>query len=239
MVLSTRCDMDLSIRRTQGRVLWIATVGLSIGCGNLCAQQPSNKQLSPQQITKLLQHPGGLRAAANAVGAFVLDSDWRSWGDPDLQALVADSSLIFTGKVIGFTSRLSDNENNLVTDFTMHADEVLKGTIPHAVSFSARGGKVVFPNGTSAEVRTVVWDRLKPGGVYLVFLEKDYPEYKKYVPTGNAVGLFDISATDGSFDWFASHEPATHAITQEVSSFSRQDLFRQIRAFVSGESAVK
>ena len=149
-----------------------------------------------------------------------------------MSSLCQKSSIILVGSVSARESKLSDDGDDIYTSNKIRPDYLLKGTDPKPISFLTIGGYVAFPNGTSAEVRTVEWNYLQAGRQFLVFLEK--ANDGSYLVTGAKEGLFALSGdANGVPENLASHDISpNHEIVQEVKGFNLPALLSKVSALV-------
>lgn len=113
----------------------------------------------------------------------------------DVASLVRESDLVALGTVVSKVSqRLPPAEKLIVTDYSVTAGTLLKGTLPPAQTLRVRttGGRVDFGDGTSAEVKMPdFWKSPEVGKSYVFFLEKREAGY--FVLRGGPQGFFEIT----------------------------------------------
>jgi hypothetical protein len=178
------------------------------------AQPTGTKILSHERIAELLRQPNGLAAAANLVGKFVIDGQGRLWSHTSLQNMAASSNLVVVGKITLRESRLSEDGDDIYTDYLIETERIVRGKSSGSISFTAHGGLVEFPNGTSAQVTTIEWQQLQIGQKYAVLLSQE--QDGRYYPANVLEALFKLSTADGNVDAFAAHDGKRHTITDEV-----------------------
>lgn len=131
----------------------------------------ADQDLTQGQVIALRR--GGLPAAASVTGTVVVFKDaMPENGAGSLEQLVSSSQLVIIGTVGQGRSWLVASDDNIVTDYPVRVERVLKGpeSARVGVDVSMQGGRVVFANGSTAEVRTGV-ALPSPGGRYLFFLQ--------------------------------------------------------------------
>lgn len=81
----------------------------------------------------------------------------------------------------------------------MNIEYVYKGSLERGktVTVSLPGGKVLFEDGTTAEIKTPWFKKMQNGTTYLLFLN-EAPGGGTFVTTGEAQGLFEIPTGEGS-----------------------------------------
>jgi hypothetical protein len=129
------------------------------------------QDLTQEQVIAL--RSGGLSAAASVTGNIVVFKDAMPENGPgSLEQLVSSSQLVVIGTVGEGRSWLLASGDNIVTDYPVAVERVFKGpeSARTGVDVSVQGGRVVFSNGATAEVRTGV-ALLSPGARYLFFLQ--------------------------------------------------------------------
>jgi hypothetical protein len=110
-------------------------------------------------------------ALANG-GTFAFDFDmhtaWRA-RPQSLQALIDSTPLIVVGTIQASEARVTPNGRMIDTIYSVTVSDTLKGDARSAVSVRVPGGRVTFPDGAIAEVRTPGF-ALGTGGTYALFL---------------------------------------------------------------------
>ena len=175
-------------------VLAASFLGLVTVAGAQSALAPPQKVLPPSELHKLLREPNGLAAAATLVGHLELSDDDEPRGST-LSSMLTESSLVVEGTIAGSDARLTEDGDNLATDYVMQLSHVFKGKVGGGVvTFSARGGTIVFPNGTSAHVENVASDNIKTDRDYIVFLKPE--EARNILVSGSASVVSTSSQTN-------------------------------------------
>lgn len=112
----------------------------------------------------------------------------------DLKELSAASTAVIIGYPQENISRLTPDGKSLNLDYKVLVEYVYKGKVQKGdvINVSIPGGKIVFEDGTSAEVQTPWFRKMQQGRAYALFLTPGQPA-GSYVTTGEAHGLFEIA----------------------------------------------
>lgn len=191
------------------------------------------KSLSREKIAELLRKPNGLAAAANLVGTFVIDGQRPRWAYMNLANVVASSKLIIVGKIISKESRLSDDGDDIYTDYVVAPEKIIKGKSVGSVTFSVYGGLIDFPNGTSAQITTLEWQQLQVGEKYALLLSQADDHY---YPANGVEALFKLSTSDGTVDAIAAHDRAPHKVGEEVKPLNVGSFLLRLQALSSSST---
>ncbi len=161
------------------------------------AQQPSRAELA-----KIAQQPEGLREAARLAGHYVAidlnpDDKPRSFISQEaktynnLSELAKDSTAIVIAIPLDQASRLSQNGTTILTEYRLRIEQDFKSHFKpgETVSLGIPGGKIEFPNGTSAEIVTPNFPRMLIGNRYVIFVG---PREVSFRPTGGSQGIFEF-----------------------------------------------
>lgn len=172
---------------------------------------------------------GGLREAAKLKGHYVheFDPHW-DFGQCDLEGLSKNSAAVIVGvPVKTLAARLEPGGGGVVTDYEVAVREVIKGELkPGAtVKVGLAGGRVEFDDGTSAEVKTLDFEHMKPGGTYAIFLSEDESAPGTYTLTGGPQGLVEL--VEGGK--VKSHGRDTDRSAQEAKDKDRNDFLKELR----------
>jgi hypothetical protein len=219
------------------RAIRIAVVALAFASSQLGQQGgvPSRRQrpLSSLELRTLLTQPGGLDKAAKKFGEFMVDGDVTSIITfSDLADLVDESPFIVKGTLTQINSRLIYDENEIFTDCTLRPDEVLKGKIRSGdIKFVVRGGRIVFPNGTSAEIKTRASTFFVAGSRYLVMLRTD-SDTGEYALQHHLESAFRITES-GEIDALAAHEERRREIVDDIGSQRAETVLSRVRQIVA------
>jgi hypothetical protein len=94
---------------------------------------------------------------------------------PDLESLMKFSEVVVVAEVIAGHPSLSTDQMYISTVSSVRVTEQVKGNVAAGSSLKVvvPGGKMTFPDGTSAETTTRDLEPLKPGSRYVLFLESN------------------------------------------------------------------
>jgi hypothetical protein len=114
----------------------------------------------------------------------------------DLAELAVRSSEVIIGTPVDNVSRLSTDGRTITLDYQVKVDYVYKGTVNQGTTITVRlpGGKLMFDDGSTAEVQTPWFKKMLNGQTYALFLKAgDGPG--NFATVGEAQGLFGIPTT--------------------------------------------
>lgn len=219
--------------------LSVIAIGLlgsfAVAQGNRPARPEETKTLSRQKVAELLRQPNGLAMAANLVGKFVISGQGHLWSHTTLPNVVASSNLIVVGKITSRLSRLSEDGDDIYTDYTVEVERVIKGKASgSSASFTVHGGLIEFPNGTSAQVTTVEWQQLQMEQRYALLLRQE--QDGRFYPANGLEALFRLSTPNEDVDALAAHDGKRHVIADEVKGLTASAFVAKLEAFASAKA---
>lgn len=137
---------------------------------------------------------GGLREAARIKGHYVGRADTSQWLKYDLEGLTKNSAGVIVGTPVGAVSQLAPSGTLITTTYRVKVRRTLKGspTPGDTVSVAVPGGKVVFDDGTSAELKTPDMEQMEGGKTYVLFLRPQKDVDGGFGLTGLGQGLFEL-----------------------------------------------
>jgi hypothetical protein len=144
----------------------------------------------------------GLEAAAKITGSYVHTLIWASDGDPaTLRELASLSQVIVIGSATSAICRVAAGGRGIVTDFQVSVDSVLKGDRAiSGMTISVPGGKAVFADGSTSEVRTPGFLRPQIGSRLVWFVRRESAgEQARFVPVHGPLGIYDLEAPTRTF----------------------------------------
>ncbi len=138
---------------------------------------------------------GGLREAARIKGHYVGRANTTQWLKFDLEGLTKNSAGVIVGTPVGASSQLAPSLTLITTTYRIKVQQTLKGSITpgDTVDVVLPGGKVVFEDGTSAEVKTPDMEQMESGKTYVLFLRPQKDTAGAFGLTGVGQGLFELS----------------------------------------------
>jgi hypothetical protein len=163
------------------------------------SQEPNkpNKE-EAQQLVEAIRK-GGLREAARIKKHYVNTESASHWIKYDLESLTKNSGNIIVGTPIYHASQLSSNGEQITTEYQIKVEQSLKGklVVGAFVNVSLLGGKVVFDDGTSAEIKIPDLEGMENGRTYVLFLSPEIGATGAFNLTGAGQGLFELSQDKG------------------------------------------
>jgi hypothetical protein len=175
-------------------ILLIVALGITISALTLSQR---NRQAPPNAGAK---DPRTLQEKARrGSGKLVANLDFNKGAQKSsLAQMVADSEsivIVTTEKNVG---RMSEDGKTVRTFYRARVEEVLKGQVKTGedINVSLPGGKVGFPDGSTAEVQTLWFKKMVNNKRYLLFLSGK-PKSESFTTTGGPQGVFEIAADGG------------------------------------------
>ena len=154
--------------------LALVTLWVAISNENLVSRAPSRieQQLSAAERRAQALRTGGLKEAAKVTGEFITEIPGSDWGGPaTISELVQWSTLIVIGRTESNRSRLDADGNDIRSAYQFDVESVLKGEHQGPkVTVVLLGGRVVFDDGSIAELRVAKAERPVQGERYFLFL---------------------------------------------------------------------
>lgn len=138
---------------------------------------------------------GGLKEAARIKGNYVTSVRTSYWLKYDLESLAKNSADIVVGTPIDGEARLSPDGQTITTEHHFKILESLKGNLSsgETIVVSLPGGKIVFEDGTSAEVITPDLEGMVNSKSYALFLSPRTTASGAFSLTGAGQGLFELN----------------------------------------------
>ena len=138
---------------------------------------------------------GGLREAARIKGKYVTSLRTSYWLKYELESLAKNSANVVVGTPIDSEARLSPDGQTITTEYHFKVLESLKGTLSsgETIVVSLPGGKIVFEDGTSAEVNTPDLEGMMNSQSYAIFLSPRTTTSGGFSLTGAGQGLFELN----------------------------------------------
>jgi hypothetical protein len=115
-----------------------------------------------------------------------------------LAQMVAESESIVIVTTERNVGRMSEDGKTVRTFYRARVEEVLKGHVKSGdnINVSLPGGKVGFPDGSTAEVQTLWFKKMLNNKRYLLFLSGK-PNSDSFTTTGGPQGVFEMGADGG------------------------------------------
>jgi len=114
----------------------------------------------------------------------------------DVAELATRSSEVVIGTPVDNLSRLSADGRSVTLDYKVKVEYVYKGTVKRGstITVSLPGGKLMFDDGSTAEVQTPWFKKMLNGQTYALFL-KPGEAAGNFTTVGEAQGVFGIPTT--------------------------------------------
>lgn len=195
------------------------------------AQRPQTQDSTndEQQVTDALRR-GGYRELAKIKGHYVgnIDPYW-DWSLFNLEALTKNSVAVVVGTPLRSKSQLSPSGQSVITEYEVTVQEVIKGKINQGdiIKVSLLGGKVEFEDGTSVELNTLGFERMKNYSSYALFLYAKHDGGDAYLLTGGPQGLFELPSDGTSVK---PHGRPTDPAVKEAKDKSVQSFLEEVRS---------
>jgi len=199
----------------------------------------SQAPLNVDEHKKLVEaiRRGGYREAAKLRGRYVGIKD-ASWDlNFNLETLTKTSTAIVIGLPQRGVGQLSSNGSEITTNYNVIIEKVIKGRLPlnSIIEVSLPGGKVDFDDGTSAEIQTPGFKRMRIGKKYLLFLYANRNDTDVFPLTGGSQGLYEITAGGKVI---AQGRP-THQTVRETKDKDLEGLLEEIQTYVEKSPQTK
>jgi hypothetical protein len=160
-------------------------------------QTLKDQKKDPDQELVAAVRKGGLREAARLKRKYVSSTLSSGWTKFDLEALGENSTTIIVGTPLLSASRLSESGEHIFTDHSVRVEQTLKGSVKpnQVIRLTVLGGKVIFDDGSSAEIQTSDLGPIEIGKTYVLFLKNEQsPTPDHFNLTGGGQGLFEITS---------------------------------------------
>jgi hypothetical protein len=169
-------------------LLCLGTLAM-VGAGK--GQEPSGRD--DAELVEALRR-GGLIEAARLKRHYVGRANTSQWLKFDLETLTKNSAGVVVGTPVGHGSQLTPSGNLITTTYKIKVQQALKGSVPPSdmIDVVLPGGKVVFEDGTSAELLTPDLKQMESGKTYILFLSTRKDVGGGFILTGGGQGLFEL-----------------------------------------------
>jgi len=159
---------------------------------SLSAQKPEGRDEVVTAVRK-----GGLREGARIKKRFVSSESTTGWAKYDLESLASHSSVVIMGTPQDGSSSLTANGERIITEYKVKVSRIFKGQLQEngLIRLIVPGGKVVFEDGTSAEILTPDLGPITKNQNYILFLHPSADGTDIYQLTGGGQGLFEVSSS--------------------------------------------
>ncbi len=173
-------------------VLGIVAV-LSVAMAGSKASRPQDVPSERRAQTEAVRR-GGYRELAKMKGEVVVNRPVTSFVKFDLDTITKKSAAVVIGTAVSNLSRLSADGEQITTDYQFEVHEVLKGKGVETgnIEVSLPGGRVVFEDGTAAQVNVPGFRKMENGKTYVLYLSERGPEHSSFAVTGGPQGIFEV-----------------------------------------------
>lgn len=217
------------MRKLISRKVVIATVVFAVASGIAISALALSQRRRMAPPTASSKDPRTLEEKAKRGGGKIVANLEFNKGaqQTSLAKMVATSASIVFATPDSNVCRLSDDGKVVRTFYRVRVDEVLKGQLQpgRSITVSLPGGKVGFPDGSTAEVQTLWFRKMINHKRYLLFLTGN-PNAESYVTTGGPQGVFEVPA-DGS--GVVSHSGLSNDVMRQYGGKSVQSFVNEIK----------
>ena len=167
-------------------------------------------------------------------GVFVTE-EMRSGGffDYEIPSAEKASAVILNGAITAAKSSLVHNGDDIITDYTVHPEQILKGSPSAEITVEVHGGKIEFDNGNSAEIKSPLTEHFKVGDSYFLFLSETANTKNIYALVGADQMVFNTSTQDSIVPLAKFSQSRHYSILDSVENntlMTVNDLVQQVKA---------
>jgi hypothetical protein len=194
------------------------------------AGQSGSQPQSDDDTLKRVVREQGVEGAARLKGHYVAVGNAPCWPSYTLEMITKNSGLVVVGTPLTNVCKIDSEGDGITTDYQVSVNEAIKGNVARGsvITVSLPGGRVEFPDGTSAEVRVQDFRKMENGKTYVLFLRNGQPGSEKFITTGAAQGLFEIP-NDGS--GIKPHGSPINSVCKENQDKPVATFLQQVRVF--------
>jgi hypothetical protein len=151
------------------------------------------KREGPDQVVTAVRK-GGLREGARIKKRFVSSESTTGWAKYDLESLTSHSSVVIMGTPQASSSSLTANGERIITEYEVKVSRIFKGQLQEngLIRLIVPGGKVIFEDGTSAEILTPDLGPITKNRTYIFFMHPSRDGADALKLTGGGQGLFEV-----------------------------------------------
>lgn len=189
--------MQLIPRKQVLLLILFTVIGLAFIFGRAATQSLSaQKREGPDELTSAVRK-GGLKEGARIKKRFVSSERTTGWAKYDLESLTSHSAAVIMGAPVNSVSSLTANGERITTEYKIKVSRVFKGKTEEdaLIRVSVPGGKVIFEDGTSAEILTPDLGPITKNQTYILFLHPSADGTDIYQLTGGGQGLFEVPSS--------------------------------------------
>ena len=189
--------MQLISRKPLLMLVIVFTVsGLALIFGKHATTQSIQKRQGPDPVVDAVRK-GGLREGARIKKRFVSSESTTGWAKYDLESLTSHSSVVIMGTPLDGSPSLTANGERIITEYKVKVSRIFKGQLQEngLIRLIVPGGKVVFEDGSSAEILTPDLGPIAKNQTYILFLHPPADGTDIYQLTGGGQGLFEVPSS--------------------------------------------
>jgi len=189
--------MQLTLRKQVLLLIVFTVTGLAFMFGKAATQSLSaQKREGPDELTNAVRK-GGLKEGARIKKRFVSSERTTGWAKYDLESLTSHSAAVIMGTPLNSSSSLTTNGERITTEYQIKVSRIFKGQVQDnsLIRVSVPGGKVIFEDGTSAEILTPDLGPITKNQTYVLFLHPSKSDRDIFQLTGGGQGLFEVSSS--------------------------------------------
>jgi hypothetical protein len=208
--------------------LGIWAMGALAGHGQ-AGQSGSQAQIDDDSLKRIVREQG-VEGAARLKAHYVGVGNAPCWPSYTLEMIIKNSELVVVGTPLTNVCKVDSEGDGITTDYQVSVNEAIKGDVAsgNLITVSIPGGRVEFPDGTSAEIRVQDFRKMENGKTYVLFLRHGQPGSEKFITTGAAQGLFEVP-NDGS--GVKPHGSPIHSLCKENQDKPVAAFLQELRAF--------
>lgn len=185
-------------KQLLGLIIVFSLTGLAFDFGKGAATQSlsAQKPEGPDQLVSAVRK-GGLREGARIKKRFVSSESTTGWAKYDLESLTSHSSVVIMGTPLDGSSSLTANGERIITEHEVKVRRIFKGQLQEndSIRLIVPGGRVVFEDGTSAEILTPDLGPIKKNQTYVFFLHPSKDGSDSLQLTGGGQGVFEMPSS--------------------------------------------
>ena len=185
-------------KQLLGVIIVFTLTGLAFifGKGAITQSLSAQKPEGPDHVVTGVRK-GGLREGARIKKRFVSSESTTGWAKYDLESLTSHSSVVIMGTPQDGSTSLTANGERIITEYKVKVSRIFKGQLQEnaLIRLIVPGGKVVFEDGTSAEILTPDLGPITKNQTYVLFLHPSADGTDIYQLTGGGQGLFEVPSS--------------------------------------------
>jgi hypothetical protein len=209
----------------------IAIVTLSFAQVREPQEERSQEKVSYEERRALVEtlRREGLKGAARIKGNYVRPfnphPDWLSF---DLEKLTQNSEAVILGVPVKNRCKLTPDGQLIMTEYDVTVQEVLKGNVQpgDTIKVALPGGKVMFKDGTTAEVRTLDFKKMVNGKTYALYLSLYPVRSPVYDLTAGPQGMLELLDDNSGV---ISQARETDPVKKQVKDKDKETFLKEAR----------